>query len=150
MSMADYELAKAIVSAHKTKAQFAGPRSEELVKAAEDALGVSFPPTYQRFLLEYGAGSFGWVEFYGVINSDFVNSSVPDAIWSTLTQRQRVKLPREFVIVGDTGTGELYALDLSVSSGPVVVVDPGAANPKREDVAEDFGAFFFQHVQQVA
>lgn len=150
MGMADYEKAKGIISGNQAKAHFAGPRPEELVRAAEAALHVSFPPVYRRFLLEYGAGSFGWVEFYGVIKNDFMHSSVPDGIWSTLTQRQMAKLPHELVIVGDSGTGDLYALDLATNDGSVVIVSPGSDKVTREKVASDFGAFFLQQVQQVA
>src|SRR5437660_12555673 len=107
MSMADYQKAKAIIVANKAEAQFAGPRTDALVKSAEDTLGVVFPPTYRGFLLDYGAGNLGWAEFYGVVNKDFLNSSIPDGVWSTLIQRQRRRLPRNFVIIGDAGTGEL-------------------------------------------
>jgi antitoxin YobK len=49
---------------------------------------VRFPPTYRRFLLEYGAGNVRSTEIYGVMDDDFENSSVPDAIWHNLTTRR--------------------------------------------------------------
>ncbi len=38
------------------------------------------------YLKTFGAGNFGAQEIYGIINADFENSSVPDAIWYTLTE----------------------------------------------------------------
>ena len=51
-------------------------------------LGLEFPPSYRRFVLDFGAGSFGASEVYGVIDSNFENSSVPDAVWCTLDVRE--------------------------------------------------------------
>ena len=146
--MADYEKAKAIIEANSDNADFVGPRSEALVRAAEAALGVTFPPTYRRFVLEYGAGNFGSAEFYGVIHNNFPKSSVPDGIWHTLTDRQGAGLPHELIVVGDTGSGELYCLDLS-REGAVVIVDPGADASVREPAAPDFGTFFLEQVRHV-
>lgn len=150
MSMGDYERAKSMIAASKGRAHFAGPRAETLVRKAAEALGVHFPPAYRRFLMEYGAGSFGSAEFYGVIDEDFEDSSVPDGIWCTLEERKNSNLPHELVVVGDTGTGEFYCLDLSVAEGPVVIVDPGSDFRQREPVAADFGAFFLQRIERVA
>lgn len=150
MSMEDYERAVAIITNNRDRAQFVGPRSQQVVRAAETVLGVEFPPTYRRFVLEYGAGNFGWAEFYGVIGSDFMQSSVPDGVWATLWQRNKVSLPHELIVVGDTGCGDLFVLDSSEEEGPVEIVDPGSDVCARERVADDFGAFFLQQVEQVA
>lgn len=149
MSMADYQRARAIIRQNRSKGRFAGERPEQLVQKAELTLGVRFPPTYRQFLLDYGAGNFGPVEFYGVIDEDFENSSTPDGVWYTLTERTQADLPRDLIVVGDTGTGELYCLDLSTGDGPVVVVDPASDMAYREQVAPDFGAFLLQRIQQV-
>lgn len=150
MSMADYEQAKAIVENNASKAMFAGARPEALINKAEEALGANLPVIYRRFLLEYGAGNFGSAEFYGVIDDDFENSSVPDGIWYTLNERRQANLSHELVVVASAGTGEIYVLDLSEADAPVVIIDPGFDTSVREKVAQDFGAFFLQQVQQVA
>lgn len=151
MSMTDYEQAKSLVAANRGRGRFAGARAEELVLLAESTLQVRFPPTYRRFLLEMGAGNLGFAEFYGVIDEDFENSSVPDGVWFTQTERRNARLPDELMVIGDTGTGDLYCLELRAdeSEGPVVVVDPGANPSAREVVAPDFGAFFLTRVRQV-
>ena len=151
MSIADYEKAKAIIAANGDTGRFAGSKPEELVKKAEDMLGVRFPPTYRQFLLDYGAGNFGSAdEFYGVIDEDFENSSVPDGVWFTLTERRDAGLPGDLIVVGDTGMGELYCLNLAAKEGPVVVIDPGFDMAVREEVAPDFGTFLLQRVQQAS
>jgi hypothetical protein len=50
--MSDYERAAALIAESKDDADFAGPRPPELIQAAEEALGVQFPPTYRRFVSE--------------------------------------------------------------------------------------------------
>ena len=75
--MSDYERAAALIAESKDDADFAGPRPAELIQAAEEALGVQFPPTYRRFVSEYGAGNIGSTEIYGVIDFDFEASSIP-------------------------------------------------------------------------
>jgi hypothetical protein len=55
MERDDYERAVALMKAHPNLQDFAGPRTEELVQAAEQALALSVPDIYRRFLLEYGA-----------------------------------------------------------------------------------------------
>ena len=147
MSMADYVSAKAILTANKSRADFVGPRSEVLIRKAEDFLNIQFPPTYRQFLLDYGAGNFGPEEFFGVIDEDFESSSVPDAVWYTFTERKEVNLPGELFVIGETGTGELYCLDLNKSHGPVVIIDPGADISKQKEIANDFGAFLLNRIQ---
>ena len=90
------------------------------------------------------------MEFYGVIDEDWENSSVPDGIWYTLSERGQAGMPDELVVVGDTGMGELYVMDSSEEEGPVVAIAPGSDMTVREQIASDFGAFFLQQVQQVA
>jgi hypothetical protein len=52
MERDDYERAVALMKAHPNLQDFAGPRTEELVQAAEQALALSVPDIYRRFLLE--------------------------------------------------------------------------------------------------
>ena len=149
MSMADYERAKVIISANRAKASFVGPRTEELILKAESALALRFPETYRQFLLDYGAGNFGPAEFYGVIDEDWQDSTVPDGVWYTLRERRQSGTPADLIVVGDTGTGDLYVVDVSEENGPVYVVDPGRSMASRERVAFDFGQFFLQRIQQL-
>lgn len=153
MSARDYEEAVALMRRYPDRMGFVGPRAESLVAAAEAALGVTFPPTYRRFLREHGAGGFGAEEVYGVVHDDFEDSAVPDGVWFTLTERRDGDLPPTLVVVYAEGTGELFCLDLEGADAgdeaPVVTHESGAGpiQPK-ETVAEDFGALLLDLVRQ--
>lgn len=153
MGMAELERGVAAV-ADSDLAFFAGPRDASLVAAAEDALGLSLPPTYRRFVSELGAGNAGSREFYGVTTDSFTDASVPNGIWLTLDEREQFDLPKHLVIVGDTGMGEYYALDTSqrdsADESPVVIWMAGRAQEGHalEVVAPDFGSFFLQAIEE--
>ena len=104
MSGDDLDWALGAIAQRRADATFAGERSEGLVARAEEALGVSFPPTYRRFVCQLGAGNFGSREFYGVIDDEWQDSVVPDGIWCTLSEREE-GLPQHFVVVGAVGDG---------------------------------------------
>lgn len=148
MGMTEYKLARTMISARQSKATFAGSRSEQIIAKAESVLGVKYPTIFRQFLHDYGAGNFGQAEFYGIIDEDWVDSSVPDGVWYTLNERMQSQLPKELIVIGVTGTGELYVIDAREASGPVDVVDPGVGYASRERIASDFGTFFWQQVQQ--
>ena len=44
---------------------------------------------------------------------DFENSSVPDAIWYTLTERRETNLPSNLLVIYDTGSDEFFCLDFN-------------------------------------
>jgi hypothetical protein len=146
MALADYEIAAALIRSHPDLADFAGPRDEELVRAAEEALGVRFPPSYRRFLREYGAGSFGGQEIYGVIDADFESSGVPDAVWNTLGLRHDGDIPPDLVVVYATGDGERLCVQSSASDTPMLAIWPGS-DEEPEVAASDFGTWFKEIVE---
>lgn len=150
MSMSSYREAVELITRHLDLADFAGPRSESLITAAERKLGIRFPPTYRLFLSEFGAGSFGSEEIFGVIDEDFEASSVPDAIWWTLQDRKNWQLPDHLIAIYDVGNGEVFYLDLSAKvTVPVIVYDTAYApeDQSGEVIAADFGEFFLELVQ---
>lgn len=152
MSYVNYQKAIEIMSKNKEKCHFIGERSEKLIEKAEEVLGIKFSKIYKEFLLKYGAGNYGAEEILGVIDDDFEESSVPDGIWYTLTERDEVDLPMNLVIIYETGDDELFCLDfnnLNEEKEPVVVTYiPGEdnRNQKYEKVADDFGDFLLQLV----
>jgi hypothetical protein len=153
MSMHDYEAAKAIMQQYSGHMDFMGACDEETIELAERELNVKMPQTYRRFLSEFGAGSFGGEEFYGIISSDFSNSTVPDAVWSTIERRRQDNFPSEYIEIYSVGTGEIFCLDTAVttnSEAPVVAFEPGLAVSQqgREIIARDFGDFLLQKVQE--
>lgn len=135
------------VEANLDLADFDGHKPDELISIAEDALSLSFPPTYRKFLSRLGCGDFCGREFYGIINDDFVDSSIPDAIWLTLSERRESRLPDTLILIGDSGDGGYYALDCALlieGEAPVIVWKLGERCG--EQVANSFGEYFTQLV----
>lgn len=85
------------------------PATDELIEKAERYLDVRFPDDYRAFLKRWGTLSIGPLEFYGICKEDFVNSSVPDAIWYTQRKRQQLGLPKELVILSTTTVSSITA-----------------------------------------
>jgi hypothetical protein len=151
MSMIDYERAKAFIQA-TGEGGFIGQRQEEWVAEAERQLGITFPPTYRRFLRELGCGGFRSEEFYGIVDADLLRGPVPNGVWLTLDERQCTQLAPSFVIVQSGGDGSWYAIDTAQRNiegeSPVLILDVNC-HPY-EVVAEDFGRFFLDRILFVA
>ncbi|MFZ6029410.1 MAG: SMI1/KNR4 family protein [Chloroflexota bacterium] len=146
MSIQDYEKARFLINSHPEKADFVGPKSESFIRMAEDTLGVKFPPTYRKFLKDFGAGGFGGAEIYGLIKEDFENSGIPDVVWYTMLSRKKWKLPSDLIPVYDLGDGEDYCIEVNQSRGQnyegrVIAYSPGypPEEQNRNLIAEDFG-----------
>jgi SUKH superfamily protein len=155
MGMQEYEEAVRVMEARPDLREFAGPRAEPLVRKAEVRLGFRFPPTYRRFLLEYGAGNFGSAEIFGVIAENFDRSAVPDGVWYTLKERQAVGLPSNLMVIYNDGMGNLGCLETIPEAdheGAVVLYRPGlqASSQPREILATDFGRFLLDLVESEA
>ena len=150
MGMKNYLSAVSLIN-DSGEGDFAGAKPDELIEKAERTLNLKFSPTYRRFLKEFGCGDIGGEEFYGLISDEFENSAIPNGIWLTLNERENIGLPNEFIIIYSTGDDTYYALDTSRTGDegecPVVALSPDGQ--KIEDVAEDFGKFFFDTVNEV-
>lgn len=150
MSVSELEQAFQLIDQNKASADFEGPKSEELVRSAEAALGLTLPPTYREFVRRLGCGDISGEEFYGIIKDDFEKSSVPNGIWLTLNERKVANLPESIIIVADNGVGGWYAIDTSKKNtdGDSPVVDWWPNNQPSQVVAEDFGVFLLQRLRQ--
>ncbi|CEG25314.1 SMI1/KNR4 family protein [Bacillus sp. B-jedd] len=154
MSVETYQKAKQIIQTNEDLADFIGGRTNELIKLAEEKLGIKFTGLYLDYLQTFGAGNFGAQEVYGIINNNFENSSVPDAIWYTLTERKEINLPNNLFVIYDTGSDELFCLDfnqLDEKGEPKVVsFVPGIdlESQSYEIIANDFGDFLLDLVKQ--
>ncbi len=155
MTIHDLVSAIELINRNSKLADFAGQQPPARIASAEVALGLEFPATYREFLARFGCGGLNSLEFYGVVQDDFVNSGVPDAVWLTLDLRRTAAMPDCYILVSDTGDGGFYAIDTSQrdSSGESPVVEWWPGFPEAEDnprfVAPDFGTFFLDEVRQV-
>ena len=141
MSVADYRAARDLIE-RDGQGDFVGQQPEELVARAERALDRPFPDSYRAFVSELGAGDVGGEEFFGLVDDDFEDSAVPDAVWLTLSERRDSGLPPELILVHATGDGGYHALD---RQGQVVRWEGGGQ--AGEPVAESFGQFFRSTVE---
>jgi hypothetical protein len=150
MSMQNYEAAKELIE-QSGGGDFEGPKPELLVSKAEAALGVKFPPSYRRFLLDMGCGDINGVEVFGLINDNFEKSTLPNGIWLTLAERGTIGLSPAYVIVGDGGDGTYYALDTrkADAAGENPVVRLSVDGKQSEQVAESFGSYFLNAIRAV-
>lgn len=123
---------------HENTCQIAGPVSESAITAAEEALGVTFPPSYRTFLRTFGGIAIP--PHLGIVH-DFVGSS--DVVTRTLEARVERKLADHLVVVGlGAQSQEWFCLDVSreTSEGeyPVLMFD-AKDNALDQQFYDDFG-----------
>ena len=126
------------LSEHENTCQIAGPVSESAITAAEEALGVTFPPSYRTFLRTFGGIAIP--PHLGIVH-DFVGSS--DVVTRTLEARVERKLADHLVVVGlGAQSQEWFCLDVSreTSEGeyPVLMFD-ARDNALDQQFYDDFG-----------
>ena len=145
--MQNYEKAKELID-QSGGGDFEGAKPELLVSKAETTLGLKFPPSYRRFLLELGCGDINGVEVFGLINDNFEKSTVPNGIWLTLNERAAINLDPAYVIVGGGGDGTYYALDTKHvdGAGESQVIRLSVDGTQGETVAGDFGSYLLNEV----
>lgn len=145
-----YESAIALIEA-AGGGDFEGEKPDSLVAKGEAALGLTFPPSYRRFLQEFGCGSVNGFEVYGLIDDNFADSAIPNAIWLTLTERAECGLDPGFVIVGEGGDGVYLAIDTRVVDGagesPVARISPDSREYER--IAASFGDFLLEEIKAI-
>jgi antitoxin YobK len=150
MSIQKYEQARELIEG-AGGGDFEGSKSEALIAKAEHALGLTFPPSYRRFLLEMGCGDINGLEILGLVDDNFAQSTVPNGIWLTLNERRAIGLHPAYVLVGEGGDGTYYALDTrrvgKAGETPVVRLSPDGK--QSEDIADSFGNYFLHAVRRV-
>jgi antitoxin YobK len=120
--MATIEDVERFIEVNREYCDSGNPASAELIDKAEQFLSVQFPEDYRKFLARWGTLDIGPIEFYGICGDDFVNSTVPDAIWYTQRKRLQVNLPDELIVLCDDDGDVYFCLDTSDQVGSRVVV----------------------------
>ncbi|MBL9016310.1 MAG: SMI1/KNR4 family protein [Myxococcales bacterium] len=127
---------------HENPCEIAGPVPESAINAAEEALGVTFPPSYRTFLRTFGGiaipAHLGIVhDFVGVTHEN------ADVVKRTLEARAERKLSENLVVVGmGAGYQEWFCLDVSRTQpngeAPVLMYD-ARDNALDQQFYDDFG-----------
>jgi cell wall assembly regulator SMI1 len=112
----------------------AGPASEEAVAAAEETLGIAFPPSYRTFLRRFGQLALPQElavvhDFLGISKATASDGAGKDVVSRTLAAREENQLAPGLVVVGiGAQANEWFCLDTQRASGdelPVVLFDAG-------------------------
>jgi hypothetical protein len=148
--MSDLEKALSIIKDNQNEGFFAGLKPDDLIQKAEKIIGLYLPPTYRRFVSELGAGGIAGQEFYGVIDDDFYESSVPDGIWCTLHARKTYELPDDLIIVGAVDDGSYIVLDAHKDNKEKEASVMTWREPDEEPdlLFEDFGEYLLDRVSE--
>ncbi len=127
---------------HENQCEIAGPVPEAAITAAEEALGVTFPPSYRTFLRTFGGIAIP--AHLGIVH-DFVGvrSNDADVVKRTLDARVERKLSENLVVVGmGAQYQEWFCLDVSRTQpngeAPVIMYD-ARDNALDQQFYDDFG-----------
>jgi antitoxin YobK len=145
------EKVKELVGKYPNRFRFIGKTANVLVERAENELGVTFPMSFKEYLETWGVIEFDSSEFYGIIGSDFVHSSVPDFVWFNKTIRKSQSIPDYLVIFRNIDGIVYYCLDTSKMNSegecPVVVWDVPASQLE-ETYDMNFGEFLLDCIEE--
>jgi hypothetical protein len=131
----------------------AGPQSEAMIAAAEEQLGVSFPPSYREFLREFGTlalpSTLGIVQEFVGLDDKAPASGARGVVERTLHGRAENRLRENLLVVGiGADVAEWYVIDVDRVSGegeaPVLLFDA-----RSSEVDQQFYDSFDQMVSEV-
>ncbi|WP_102922442.1 SMI1/KNR4 family protein [Streptomyces noursei] len=135
-----------LVRAHEDIAHHADDCTPEMIREAEEALGLTFPPSYRRFVEELGTCDIGGTEFLGVYRTELGVDRLWGSSYETIDARNQWGMPHALIAVEYDGMGGTIVLDSSQPSVdgeyPVLVWEAGAeARGPMESLAPDFGSY---------
>ncbi len=148
MGIKELEQAFLIIQENSEDRFFVGERSDDLILEAESVLGLKLPPTYKRFVKKFGAGNIAGQEFYGVINNDLTDSSVPDGVWFTLSTREEYELPDDMIVIGSIDDGTYITLSAHKDNFEIEaeVIEWNPYTKEEGLIADDFGFFLLDKI----
>jgi antitoxin YobK len=145
-----YEEIEKQIEAHPDKVKFAGGVSEEWIRRAEAALGLRFPPSFRRYLAQYGGASIGGEVVNGLLGIPFEDACGPDIVYNTQLDRAQSGLDANLIALVDNDGDEAFYLDLSHmdqdDESPVIRVlieEPTI----RQLYAENFATFLLKRIE---
>ncbi|MFJ2407214.1 SMI1/KNR4 family protein [Streptomyces xanthochromogenes] len=131
-----------LVHANEDEANHLGACDSRLIEAAEHAMGLTFPPSYRRFVEEFGSLDIAAEDFLGVYKTPAGGDTLWGSSRETLDARDS-GMPLELIAVQQDGMGGIYVLDSSSpdSDGeyPVMIWEPWRTS--MEFQGNSFGEF---------
>lgn len=114
----------------------------------EKALGCTFLPRYKEFITSHGCGDIEGLEFYGLTDDNFENSSVLNAIWLTLNERKS-GFPDNLILIYSKGDSNYYALKVDELSddNENLVVKVSPLGEVLETVSNNFGSLMLAEIR---
>ncbi|WP_089099412.1 SMI1/KNR4 family protein [Streptomyces hyaluromycini] len=125
----------------------------EVIARAEAEMGLTFPPSYRRLIEEFGVWEVPPAEFPGVYRTPARGDKLLGSPAYTLEDRERMALPRRFMVVKHDDVWDVVVLDSSEPDQhgeyPVYAWNPGIPDGGRmEKLADSFGEFALNECRQ--
>ncbi|MEF3119249.1 SMI1/KNR4 family protein [Streptomyces chrestomyceticus] len=141
------EAAIRLVHENEALAEYNGECSHEKISVAEDAMGLTFPPSYRRFIEEFGTCDFGSASFLGVYE-------VEGKLWGShgeTLKRRAEGLPDHVIELEEDGTGGILVLDASQpdTDGEYPVRIWEQWRTEMEFLSPNFGAYVLETFQDI-
>ena len=124
--------------------------SDEIIKKAEEELGIAFSRELYEYLREYSYMEFSGCEFYGITTEDFSEIYCGSIIEATISDRKEYGLPLKWIPILYLDDGYTAYLDydnLNSEGEPRVIEGIYMGNNYYEMtaiLAEDFGDYILQ------
>ena len=147
----EYEEAIKIIDKNKELFYYDKNISQENVNEAERMLDITFPASYRDFLKRYGYLRISSYEIYGLV-VDVNYEAIPNAVWLNIDERNKFNFPKDLFIIGSTGYGEWYAIDLLNTSqkgeAVIVVTVPNEKNGEyaKKKIFNNFGEYLLKSI----
>jgi hypothetical protein len=113
------------------------------IEWAQNQLNFIFPPSYMKFLEEFGAGEIGSRELYGLFKERINDSNLVH-----INHKMKIKIPPGFLIIYTYGDGTnvfLNGNDKAVDGEyPVGIFNGLAYEENFEVISNDFGEFLLR------
>jgi antitoxin YobK len=144
-----FDQAVQLINQYPELRHFKGKQDSPLIEWAEKALNVVFPPSYRRFLLEYGDGSFGGQDFYGITNNNLEEAAVVRlTLWlrgcglpSQLVWVHGVEF-KDYLVTGKNPDDELSVITWDYGIPQADELD------QMQIAAQSFGEFFLGQIKE--
>ncbi|WP_109852416.1 SMI1/KNR4 family protein [Aquimarina sp. AU58] len=114
-----------------------GEVSIEIINEIEKHLDIVFPEKYKEFLIEYGSGIIGYIDFFGVKKGlDIFLKTPPNIIYFNENLR-KYGLRKDIIAISYAGDQEYFVLNCDLNHqnyGSVYVWNPSLANELIEEL----------------